>query len=129
MDLKQNMVAWFEIPVQDLDRATRFYEEVFDITLLPQDLGPVKMSFFPYNDDLPGSPGGLMYYPEEYQVSKDGVLIYFSSLAGDLNTELSRVEKAGGQILSSKRLISEEIGYMAVFIDSEGNRIALYNKA
>lgn len=129
MELKQNMVAWFEIPVQDLERATKFYEKVFDISLSPQDMGPMQMAFFPYNDELPGAPGGLVYYPEEHQVSQDGVLIYFNSLTGDIDTELSRVEKAGGKILSPKRLIAEDIGYMAVFIDSEGNRIALYNKA
>ncbi len=64
---------------------------------------------------------------EEYKPSAtDGPLIYFNSQSGDISDELTRVVGAGGKILKDKTLISEETGYMAVVLDTEGNRIALY---
>jgi predicted enzyme related to lactoylglutathione lyase len=70
----------------------------------------------------------LVHHPEHYKPSTDGVLIYFSSRTGDLADELSKIEGAGGQILVPKTLIAEDIGYMAVFLDTEGNRIALHSR-
>jgi len=67
---------------------------------------------------------GALFKNENYTPSKDGVLIYFGS--ADIDTELDRVEAAGGSIVKPKYLITEEIGHCGVFIDSEGNRIALY---
>ncbi len=61
-----------------------------------------------------------------YKPSTDGVLVYFSSI--DVNKELAGIEKAGGTILQGKTQISENHGYMAVFLDSEGNRVALHSQ-
>ena len=56
-----------------------------------------------------------------------GGLVYFTAHSGDLDNELSRVEAAGGRVLQKKTLITEEHGYMAVLLDSVGNRIALHS--
>ncbi|MDP4207029.1 MAG: VOC family protein, partial [Bacteroidota bacterium] len=71
----------------------------------------------------------LVYLPDLYKPSSDGTVIYFTAFSGDLNNELSRVEKAGGKILEGKKLIKEEIGYMAIILDTEGNKIALHSRA
>ena len=68
-----------------------------------------------------------MYNEELRKPSVDGVLVYFTAQSGDLSIELARIEGAGGKVLVPKTLISDDIGHMAVFLDSEGNRIALHS--
>lgn len=127
MNIKRNMVGWFEIPVLDMSRATSFYQTVFDIRITNVNLGSVEMGWFPFDNNLPGSAGSLVKNSEYYSPSTDGTLIYFSSQAGDLDIELQRVEGAGGRVIKPKTLIKDDIGYMALFIDTEGNRIAIHS--
>ena len=125
--MKENVVSWFEIPVLDMDRAKAFYEEVFQFTITVHDLGNLIMGWFPQPKEGAYGTTGSLVLNKEYQPSAtDGPLIYFNSQSGDISDELSRVVEAGGKILREKTLISEESGYMAVIIDTEGNRIALY---
>jgi uncharacterized protein len=128
MEITHNMVGWFEIPVTDMERAIRFYETVFDINLTRMPLGELEMAGFPFIPGSMGSAGALVCSPGNYKPSSDGILIYFTSFAGDVSVELDRVTKAGGKVLTEKRQISPEIGYMGVFTDTEGNRIALHNR-
>lgn len=118
------MVVWFEIPVTDMDRAKMFYEGVFNIAISLVDMQGITMGWFPSVEGSPGAMGALIQQ-ESYIPSHKGTLIYFSS--DDVAIELERVEKLGGKILQPKTLISPEHGYMGVFEDSEGNRIALYS--
>lgn len=118
-------VSWFEIPVNDMESAIAFYEKVFDCKLERHQLGPIDMAWFPWNHEMGGAGGSLVKSEGNYQNSENGVLVYFSS--EDVNQELERIPKAGGQVLQGKTLITKEIGYMALFIDSEGNRIALHS--
>ena len=123
-----NLGTWFEIPVQDMDRAKTFYEEVFDIRIHLAQFGKTTMGWFPASEDptAPGCSGSLVHNPDFYKPSTEGTMIYLSS--EDITTELDRIEKAGGKILQGKTQISEEIGFMALFIDSEGNRIAMHSR-
>lgn len=127
--MKTQMVGWFEIPVLDMDRAVKFYNEVFQIEIGIHDLGNVVMGWFPYAEDgkTPGASGSLVLAPDFYKPSKEGTLVYFSSKTDDLNDELSRVVKAGGQVLQQKTQISEDHGYYALVLDTEGNRVALHS--
>ena len=125
--MKSNPVAWFEIPVTDMKRAIKFYETVFDFKLDHRILGPLEMAWFPEIENGKGSTGSLVLHKDFYKPSADGILIYFSSPTGDLANEEKRVEKAGGRIIFPKKLIAENIGYMSVFLDSEGNRIAMHS--
>ena len=125
------MISWFEVPVTDMDRAKKFYETVFNVEVSIQEFGGVLMGWFPPAEDItaPGISGSLVKSEGNYIPSAThGTVVYFNSQSGDISDELSRVEAAGGKILQDKTLISNEIGYMAQVIDSEGNRIALYNK-
>ena len=55
-----NPVNWFEIPVNDLERAQSFYETVLDISLNRQDMGPMQMGWFPLEENGAGSTGTLI---------------------------------------------------------------------
>jgi uncharacterized protein len=125
---KNNAVGWFELPVADMERAIKFYETVFGIKLERNQMGPLDMAWFPWVDDGMGASGSLVYHQEMYKPSVDGVVIYFTAHSGDLANELSRVEPAGGKVIQPKTLITEDIGYMALLIDSEGNRVALHSQ-
>ena len=126
--MKNNAVGWFEIPVSNMERAIAFYEEIFDISMQRQNMGPLDMAWFPWKEDGLGSPGSLVYHKDFYKPSTDGVLIYLTAHSGDLENELTKVEAAGGKILQHKTKISDEYGFMALIIDSEGNRVALHSK-
>jgi predicted enzyme related to lactoylglutathione lyase len=124
--MEHNMIGWFEIPVNDMNRAKAFYDTMFNINIKVQDFGGVLMGWFPFTEGKLGASGSLIKH-EAYQPSdSQGVLIYFSSR--DVSNELGRVEAAGGKVMQPKTQISPDIGYMALFIDTEGNRMALHSK-
>ncbi len=119
-------VGWFEIPVIGMDRAITFYNSIFQIEISKQNFGDTEMGWFPFEGKGTGAPGTLIKSSSHYTPSSsEGVLVYFSS--SDVNDELNRIEKAGGKILQAKTQISENHGYMATFIDTEGNRVALHS--
>ncbi|MCK0159879.1 VOC family protein [Allomuricauda sp. F6463D] len=125
--MESNMVGWFEIPVLNLDRAKKFYDSVFQIEIRLHDLGDTKMGWFPASHGKPGAAGSLIQNKDWYKPStSDGVLIYFSST--DIDNQLEGIEAAGGKIIQAKTLISPDIGFMALFLDTEGNRIALHSR-
>lgn len=124
--MKAVSVGWFEIPVLDMDRAIAFYNLVFQIEINKQDFGSTEMGWFPFSADAKGAPGTLIKNNNHYKPTTDGVLVYFSSI--DVHNELSKITASGGEILQEKTQISENHGYMAVFLDTEGNRIALHSQ-
>ena len=128
MTAKSNMVGWFEIPVTNMERAMKFYETIMDIKLSRNQMGPLDMAWFPWVEDGKGASGSLVYHPDHYKPSMDGTLVYLTTQTGDLQDELARVEKAGGKVIQPKTLIAEGYGYMAIFIDTEGNRMALHSR-
>jgi predicted enzyme related to lactoylglutathione lyase len=122
--MEHNMVGWFEIPVHDMNRAKAFYEVVFNVELEIHDFGGFLMGWFPFSENKPGASGTLVKQ-ESYVPSQEGALVYFNS--SDLQNELDRIEIAGGKITQPKTQISPEHGFMAVFTDTEGNRVALHS--
>lgn len=126
--MAKNVVGWFEIPVKDMARATKFYETVLDVKLTPMPMGPLDMALFPDGDEGMGASGSLVCFEQMYTPSHQGTLVYFTPRSGDLANELGRVETAGGKVLIEKRLIAEGIGYMGLFEDTEGNRLALHSQ-
>ncbi len=123
-----NPVGWFEIPVSDFNRAKSFYSAVFGYEFETQDMGSTKMAIFPMTSEKDGTSGALVFNEEFYKPSMDGTLIYFTAFSGDLQNELDKVEPAGGKVLMPKKQISEDHGYMGLFLDSEGNRVALHSR-
>ncbi|HET9826843.1 MAG TPA: VOC family protein [Chitinophagaceae bacterium] len=122
----KNAISWFEIPTLDLERAQKFYETIFGISLISLDLQNLKMRMFPMENQMSGG-GALCYNKEFYKPSStEGPLIYLNGNP-DVQNILDKVEAAGGKILVPKTQISPEYGYMAIMIDTEGNRIALHS--
>lgn len=122
-----NAISWFEIPSTDLDRATRFYEAIFQVTLFPLDVAQIKMRMFPIDDPATGIGGAVVYADGFYKPSStDGPLLYLNANP-DVQHVLDRVEAAGGQVIVPKTEISPEYGYMAIMVDTEGNRIGLHS--
>lgn len=122
-----NAISWFEIPAIDLTRATRFYETIFGISLIPMDMENIKMRMFPIDDQMTGIGGAVVDSGGFHKPSEtDGPLIYLNGNP-DVQKVLDKVEKAGGKITVPKTEISPEYGFMAVIIDTEGNRIGLHS--
>ncbi|HEX7846887.1 MAG TPA: VOC family protein [Chitinophagaceae bacterium] len=122
----KNAISWFEIGTSDLERATKFYEAIFNVKLAPLDMPNIKMRMFPI-DDMMGVGGALVDSGGFHKPSStDGPLIYLNGNP-DVQIILDRVEAAGGKIMVPKTEISPEYGYMAVIFDTEGNRIGLHS--
>jgi uncharacterized protein len=123
----KHAISWFEIPASDIDRATRFYEAIFNIKLNPLDMPNIKMRMFPLDNPMEGIGGAVVDSGGFHKPSlTDGPLIYLNGNP-DVQNVMDKVEAAGGKIMVPKTMISEEYGYMAVFVDTEGNRIALHS--
>lgn len=123
----KNAISWFEIPASDLDRATKFYETIFGISLAVMDMPNIKMRMFPLEDMMTQVGGAVVDSGGFHKPSTtDGPLIYLNGNP-DLQNILDKVKAAGGQIMMGKTEISPEYGNMAVIIDTEGNRIGLHS--
>ncbi len=123
--MQNNPIGWFEIPVTDMPRAIAFYETVFGKKLDLHSMGEAEMAWFPMDGDSYGSTGTLIKSPA-YKPSQDGVLIYFTTPSGDLTQDEKTIEQHGGKILVPKMSIGEH-GFISIFLDTEGNRIALHS--
>ena len=121
-----NALNWFEMPVTDFDRAKKFYETIFDYQMHDSMVGNKRMGFFVYDFKSGKIGGAIVYEPSAYSPRNNGALIYFNCQP-DLQIVLEKVEPAGGKIISNKTIISEHIGYYAIVLDTEGNRIALHS--
>lgn len=122
-----NAISWFEIPAIELARATQFYESIFATKLIPIDLLNIRMRMFPLDDIQNGIGGAVVDSGGFHKPSlTDGPLIYLNGNP-DIQLILDRVDSAGGSIMVGKTEISPENGYMAVIIDTEGNRIGLHS--
>jgi len=120
-------ISWFEIPATDLARAQKFYETIFGVTLVPMDLPNIKMRMFPIDDPVNGIGGAVVDSGGFHKPSaSDGPLIYLNGNP-DLQLVLDKVATAGGTVMVPKTEISAEYGFMAVIIDTEGNRIGLHS--
>lgn len=123
----KNAISWFEIPSKDLNRAAKFYETIFGVSLIPMDTPNIKMRMFPLDDMITDVGGAVVDSGGFHNPSETaGPLIYLNGNP-DVQNILDKIEKAGGKIIVPKTEISPEYGYMAVFIDTEGNRIGLHS--
>ena len=122
-----NAISWFEIPATELDRAQKFYETIFNVSMIPMDMENIKMRMFPLDDMMTQVGGAVVDSGGFHKPSAtDGPLVYLNANP-DVQNVLDRVVEAGGNIMVPKTQISPEYGYMAVIIDTEGNRIGLHS--
>ncbi len=125
MTSKENTLNWFEISVTDMKCATKFYETIFGIEMQQQEMMGMKMAFFPSEPMSGKASGGLVQGPM-HKPSADGAKIYLNGNP-DLSNALSKIEAAGGKVMMPKTKISDELGFLAYFVDSEGNTMALHS--
>jgi predicted enzyme related to lactoylglutathione lyase len=119
---KTNPVIYFEIPVNDLNRAENFYRNVFGFSFEREIIDHYEMTLFPFEDTRSGISGALAK-GDVYKPSKEGVIIYFRT--ANIDQTLQKVLAQNGTILYPKT-INENYGFIvAEFQDSEGNRIAI----
>lgn len=120
----KSAINWFEIPATDFDRAVRFYGEIYAFDMPTRDMGQISMGFFQHE---PGEgTGGAVVCGDGCIPSQSGSRLYLNG-GSDLTTVLDRVANAGGTVVVGKTQISPDIGYYAVFVDTEGNRIYLHS--
>ena len=125
--MNKNVISWFEIPVENFDRAKKFYETVLEIEIMVMPSMPdksMKYGMFPFDMEGGGVGGGLSEM-EGFEPSTKGSLVYLNG-GDDLSLPLSKVEEAGGKILLPKTSIGEN-GFMAYFKDTEGNKVAFHS--
>lgn len=119
----RDYVSWFEIPAIDFQQAVNFYNHIFGIEMEQNITDVNAMAFFPVTTGI----GGAVIAGPGSVPSDTGPLIYLNG-GKDLSNVLDKVEEAGGRIVMPKTLINEEAGYFAIFIDSQGNKLALHSK-
>jgi predicted enzyme related to lactoylglutathione lyase len=125
MDATTNALNWFEISVNDIARAKKFYEDVFSVKMDEMEMMGMKMAMFP-TDAMTGKVGGGLVESQYHKPSADGAKIYLNANP-DLDVALGRVEAAGGKVHMPKMKISDDIGYMGFFVDTEGNVVAMHS--
>lgn len=124
MNSARNPVGWFEIYVQDMERAKAFYEKTLEVKLeaLPSPI--IKMYAFPMLPDKPGCPGSLVKM-EGFNPGGNSTIVYFSCV--DCAVESARAAKSGGKVFKEKFSIGE-YGFISLVHDTEGNLIGLHSR-
>ena len=118
-----NSVGWFEIYVEDMERAKRFYETVLKVKLERLPVPDIEMWNFPMETNGTGAAGSLVKMPG-FPVGGNSILVYF--MCEDCATEESRVVDAGGRIEKEKFSIGQ-FGFVSLVYDTEGNMIGLHS--
>jgi len=113
-------IHFFEIPVTNFERAKTFYEAVTADRLEPMTMGDYQFGFFPRGEYV----GGAIVQGEGYVPSQTGTLVYLNGSA-DFDAMLGRVAACGGSVVMPRTSIGEH-GFIARFIDTEGNMVALH---
>ena len=119
----ENLINWFEIPAKDFKRATGFYHEILGVEIHETEMFGTKMGFLPSDGK---NVSGAIVQGDDVNPSMDGVTIYLNG-GENLQVFLDRVEPNGGKIMVPKTQISPEMGYFAMFMDTEGNKMALHS--
>ena len=119
-------VGWFDIYVEDMDRAQTFYEPVLDTKLSPMDdPNNPTAQMRGFGDDFTShGAGGALVKLEYTRPGPGGSMVYFS--CADCAVEQHRVTAAGGSIVRPKFSIGGH-GFVSIITDTEGNMIGLHS--
>ncbi|WP_341225393.1 VOC family protein [uncultured Arcticibacterium sp.] len=114
-------VSLFEIPATDISRAVDFYQAILDIHIEKMEMPGMELGIFPYEEQM---VTGVIMKSEDHKPSADGVTIYLNG-GDNLQYILDKVEKNGGKVLLPKTPHADNVGYFALFLDTEGNKLGL----
>lgn len=118
-----NMFSYVAIPSENFERAFKFYFEITNGLIQRNPKVPFPMAYF--IDEKHNNVGHLFQLPN-FRPSKDGTIVYLE--VNDINKALNKIELSGGKVVMPKTIISKKGGFWALFLDSEGNRLALHSK-
>ncbi|MDM7861887.1 VOC family protein [Alteromonas sp. ASW11-36] len=121
--MHNNPVGWFEIYVQDIERAKSFYEQVLCVQLTALPIEGIAMLAFPSDDEGAGASGALVHAPS-IPSGGNSTVVYFS--CEDCAVEEGRVEAAGGTVSRSKMSIGD-YGFCSMVLDPDGNLFGLHS--
>lgn len=119
---QKNRAVWFDIPVVDLDRASKFYAAVLGVKVPKEKFGEMSFCVIEHHD---GNGGCL--FENAAEVSPVGVLLYLNA-DGRIRDAVQQAEQHGGKVLQPVHSIGPH-GFRAVLLDSEGNRVALHSNS
>lgn len=120
-----NAIQNFQIPVLDFESAHNFYSKVMDYELDKMEYSGAQLGLFKY--DMEKGVGGTLIKSDGLTPSNQGTMVYLHA-GNDLQPFLDRVRQFGGQVVHEKTQLGPEMGYFAIFNDTEGNRVGLYSK-
>lgn len=119
----ENLINWFEIPATDFSRAVTFYKAILGLEIKETEMFETKMGFFPTDGK---NVSGAIVQGEDYKPSTEGVIAYLNG-GNDLQNVLYEVENNRRKVIVPKTQISPEMGYFGMFIDTEGNKMAVHS--
>lgn len=118
-----NLISIVEIPVTDFSRALKFYQAISGLAIEEMEMDGNQMGILPNEE---GTVNVVLVKGKDYNPTADGAVIYLNA-GTDLQAMLNKVEQNGGQVILPKTEISPEMGYFALFIDTEGNKLGLHS--
>ncbi len=118
----ENLISIVEIPVADFFRAVTFYQAILDVSIEETEMDGMQMGVLPGNGE---TVNVVLVKGDGYQPSAAGALIYLNA-GNNLQLALDKIEPNGGKIIMPKTEISPEMGFFALFMDTEGNRLGLH---
>jgi len=121
----ENFINWFEIPASDFKRTVSFYKAILGIEILETEMFGTKMGFFPSDGK---NVSGAIVQGEGYTPSTDGVIAYLNG-GEDLQLVLEKAGLNNGKVIVPKTQIRPEMGYLGMFIDTEGNKMAVHSRS
>ncbi|MDF3026628.1 MAG: hypothetical protein K0S23_935 [Fluviicola sp.] len=118
-----NLVSIVEIPVADFSRAVNFYKAILGLAIEEMEMDGNQMGVLPNEE---GTVNVVLVKGKDYKPTTDGAVLYLNA-GKDLQPMLDKIEKNGGQVILPKTEISPEMGFFALFIDTEGNKLGLHS--
>lgn len=123
IDKMNNLISIVEIPTADFSRAVKFYQSILNVSIEEIDMYGTQMGVLPNEE---GTVNLCLVKGNDYKPTTDGAVVYLNA-GNDLQPMLDKVEQNGGQVIVPKTEISPEIGFFALFIDTEGNKLGLHS--
>ena len=119
----KNLISIIEIPTSDFSRAVEFYQTILDIKIEAAEMDGVKMGLFPNDNE---SVFVHLINGDQYKPSADGTIVYLNG-GSDLQKVANKIEASGGKIVVPKTEIAPDMGFYAMFTDTEGNKLGLHS--
>ncbi len=118
-----NLISIIEIPTEDFSRAVKFYQIILGEAIEEMEMDGNQMGVLPNEE---GTVNVVLVKGNDYKPTTDGPVLYLN--AGiNLQPMLDKVEQNGGQVIVPKTEISPDMGYFALFFDTEGNKLGLHS--